>query len=556
MNVLPVIEREMRAQARHSFTYLLRVLSASALLLAALIFRADYGIGPRLGSLLFSYLNCALFVSIWVLVPLLSADCISRERREGTVGLLFLTPLKAREIVLAKGFVHGLRSLTLWLSVLPVLTIVFLLGGVTWKEAVLSVLMNFSSICWALAAGLIASSYSKPWVRAILLSAGLALCFSVVFVIFNGIMVTNAISADPSFRLGFPYQYARWQFGPNRAAYIGGPLQWHLPAGFFAATDLEAWWGDMFRVLTRASQRAWLVAAGETALLSVVFLLAAVLVAAGNLRRGWQEEPPSAKRIWFEETFCTPVIGVHFFHRWLRRKLERNPIGWLEQRTWTGRLVTWGWFAVLVSFYSVIFYAPNIVQLLPGVQTFMAWSLLMLVAVSAAGSFQRERETRVLELLLVSPMTAGEIIAGRLRGLWGQFLPSFVLMVTVWLYLGIIFHNQGNQQFSLLPFFCVGYFTLPVIGLYYSLKRSNFISSFLTTLFVGLFVPKLLSWLATWLLWVYFMANSMSPFSVISTPLSQSQPVLIFQAAIALWLGWKLHQNLVHRTFAFSTSTT
>ena len=49
MNVLPVIEREMRAQARHSFTYLLRVLSATALMLAALIFWVSYGFGPKDG---------------------------------------------------------------------------------------------------------------------------------------------------------------------------------------------------------------------------------------------------------------------------------------------------------------------------------------------------------------------------------------------------------------------------------------------------------------------------------------------------------------------------
>ena len=119
-------------------------------------------------------------------MPLLAADCISHERREGTIGLLFLTPLKAREIVLSKGLVHGVRALSLWIAVLPVLTIAFLLGGVTWKEAALSVLMNFSSICWALAAGLIASSFTKPWLRAMLLSGGLAMCFSVAFILLLG----------------------------------------------------------------------------------------------------------------------------------------------------------------------------------------------------------------------------------------------------------------------------------------------------------------------------------------------------------------------------------
>ena len=90
------------------------------------------------------------------------------------MGLLFLTPLKAREVVLAKGLVHGVRALTLWLAVLPVMTITFLIGGVTWKEATMSVLMNFSSICWALAAGLLASSVTKTWLRAMVLAFALA----------------------------------------------------------------------------------------------------------------------------------------------------------------------------------------------------------------------------------------------------------------------------------------------------------------------------------------------------------------------------------------------
>ena len=220
------------------------------------------------------------------------------------------------------------------------------------------------------------------------------------------------MGSDTGFRLPFPYTFARWQYGSNWP-------QWVLPAGFFGATDLEGWWGTMFGSLTRQSQRAWMIAESETALFSVLFLLAAVLVAAWNLRRSWQEEPPSARRVWLEQKFCTPVIGVKFFHQWLRRKLERNPIGWLEQRTWSGRLVTWGWFAVMVSFYSAVFYVPNVNELLSAVQKFMAWSLLTLVSVSAAGSFQRERESRVLELLLVSPMSASEIICGAVARLVG-----------------------------------------------------------------------------------------------------------------------------------------
>jgi len=84
MIVLPVIERELRAQSRLGFTYGLRVLGASALLLVSLVFAFSFGLPPDRGGELFGYLNCALFISIWALVPVLAADCLSRERREGT----------------------------------------------------------------------------------------------------------------------------------------------------------------------------------------------------------------------------------------------------------------------------------------------------------------------------------------------------------------------------------------------------------------------------------------------------------------------------------------
>ena len=85
---------------------------------------------------------------------------------------------------------------------------------------------------------------------------------------------------------------------------------------------------------------------------SLLALAIAALVAGAKTTRVWQEEPPSTRQRWLEKTFCTPIIWLNFFRRWMRRKLERNPIGWLEQRTWSGRLITWGWFGVIVSLLS------------------------------------------------------------------------------------------------------------------------------------------------------------------------------------------------------------
>ena len=183
------------------------------------------------------------------------------------------------------------------------------------------------------------------------------------------------------------------------------------------------------------------------ALMSILFLWLVTELAAWNLRRFWREEPPSAGRVWLEKKLTTPVLMVSFLRNWMRRKLERNPIGWLEARTWSGRLVTWGWFAVMISIYSAAFSNSDVNRSLDILQKFMAWLLLGIVAVSAAGSFQRERETGMLELLLVSPMRIGQIIGGRLRGLWGQFLPALLLLLGIWAFLSTFSpapHNIGS----------------------------------------------------------------------------------------------------------------
>src|SRR5690348_9316315 len=177
MVVLPIIERELRAAARHPFTYNLRVLGALALLVVLGMFWLRDSGGPGAAGRLFGDFHRTLFFAIWILVPLLTADSVSRERREGTLPLLFLTPLRARDIVQAKGLVHGLRSFTLWLAVLPIFTISFLGGGVDWQEVVMSALINFSSVCLALGAGLLASARPRVWTRALAGAAGLSFVF-------------------------------------------------------------------------------------------------------------------------------------------------------------------------------------------------------------------------------------------------------------------------------------------------------------------------------------------------------------------------------------------
>ena len=123
VNALPVIERELGSEARNSMNYGLRLASAAMMLgmLAACYVGLDGRIGGR-GNYFFNVLQPTLFSLIWLLGPIMTCDCISKERRDGTLGLLFLTPLRPVDVGLAKTLSGILRAFTLILAVLPVPT--------------------------------------------------------------------------------------------------------------------------------------------------------------------------------------------------------------------------------------------------------------------------------------------------------------------------------------------------------------------------------------------------------------------------------------------------
>jgi len=513
---MPIIAREMRVSARHAFTYYLRSLGAAALLVTCFFYSLQRGFSPNEGRLLFGAFHLTLFLSIWIIVPLLAADCISRERRDGTLGLLFLTRLRPHDVVVAKGLVHGMRAMTLWLAVLPALMIPFLAGGVGWREAVLSVLVNLSAVCLALASGLLASVSCKRFSSAWLLAIGLAITM---------LLLTGALAGQ---LMWMSIGTGKWAQG-----WVREYSEFVVIDGLRFISSIP--WGlqGYSRVI---SPGQLLLAISELTLISLLVLSLSIMAAGGKISRSWQDQPLSRGQLWFQETFLTPKVWVSFFHRWMRRKLERNPIGWLEQRTWNGRLVTWGWFAVIVSLYTAVLTDKNFFRNYSDMQRMMAWLLAGSVALSAAASFRRERESGVLELLLVSPMNESQIISGRLGGLWNQFLPSFALLLTVWAYFSTLFGDHKDAP--VIAFHAITFLTLPVIGLYYSLGARNVVMAFLCTIAVGILLPLLLPTLF-WFFWPG------SAGTYVETVGQQSGVQTIF--AIICW--FKLHDRLKRRAF-------
>ncbi len=149
---LPVLTQEMRIRQRGvkpfavMFVYV-AVLSIVALVtLSMIIQRPSYPVQAvgvtqnlaRQGRQLFTVLLVAQLAMISLIVPAYSAGAVSTERERGTFDLLALTLLSSPSIVLQKLLAAIAQALMLTVASLPVVSLVFMLGGVSPLEIIVA----------------------------------------------------------------------------------------------------------------------------------------------------------------------------------------------------------------------------------------------------------------------------------------------------------------------------------------------------------------------------------------------------------------------------------
>ena len=179
MILLPILSRELLSRARSRATYWTRFAVALVGILVCLesIANAPPNAPARLGRFVFNAIVSAAFL-VSCSVVFLAADTISAERREGTLGLLFLTRVRAIDVLLGKLGSVGITSLGALAAFLPVLMIPVLAGGITGGEASRKGLALLNLLFFAMVAGLCASAAQRERFRAVrgaLLILGLSL---------------------------------------------------------------------------------------------------------------------------------------------------------------------------------------------------------------------------------------------------------------------------------------------------------------------------------------------------------------------------------------------
>src|SRR5260370_35578013 len=128
MTFLPIVERELLVRTRRPTTYWHRVEVGTVAAMGGL-----HEMVPSAGSIGTTSLGKTAFGAVsWVAFMVVcgsafaTADSISRERREGTLGLLFLTRLKSYDIVLGKLCAAAVTTYYALLVFVPALAIMVL----------------------------------------------------------------------------------------------------------------------------------------------------------------------------------------------------------------------------------------------------------------------------------------------------------------------------------------------------------------------------------------------------------------------------------------------
>jgi ABC-type Na+ efflux pump permease subunit len=504
------------------------------------------GSGISNGGFLLIGLHTFLILMIFLIVPALTADCIAREKRDGTLGLLFLTPLSADGIVAGKLLVQGLRAFTLWLAVVPLLTIPFLSGGVTWFDALSAVSLEFSTAIACLGAGLLVSSFARERNLAFLLAYLLAAIFMVLFAQVIQIVVIV------SWRGFGAVDWHNWLLGRESIFLFFGARAWGLWSSLATVSNLLAkiW--------------KWLCWCSPAIAILILFLINRF--AAARIRRSWQDKPPSRLReslfnpfprsatgrvgerggLKFEVPSLVAPIFRRRFRRRMSRYLDRNPIAWLQQYSWKARVSKW---CLCLLFLAIACMGASDSEEMR--YTMMVALLLMLAGfytfVGVSG-FLEEKRSGALELLLVTPITANRLIFGRTWGLWKQFLPASLVLGGLYGETEWQMYKNGGDWSAIVPSVVAivlgGFLTLPIFATYFALRVKNLIAA------------AVLTWIALVISFIFasLAIGLFGPVLGFATPHAQALvmpvAVLLCNAAFAFLACFLLRHSLSRRLYS------
>lgn len=523
MTFLPIVERELIEASRRRNTYWSRVgVAAAGLIIGCWILAfPEFRTPARIGMALFIPLAIIAMIYCGLIGIFRTADCLSEEKREGTLGLLFLTDLKGYDIILGKLAATSLNAAYGLMALFPVLAIPLLAGGVSFGEFGRVVLVCANTLLFSLAIGMFCSAVHRDERRAMIWAFGLIAAFVV------GLPIL-AVSVE---------RFNGWR-NTGLAELVSLPCP-----GFSAVYAFE----DARRGQSGAAY-FW-ASVGTVHALSWLFLVASSWI----VPRTWQDRPLSEaalrRRQRVQELGAAPVAQRA---EGRRRLLSINPILWLVSRGRFKVASVWAFLGggVIIWVLGLTFFPRDWTDL-PAYflsALFTHTILRFWVVTEASRRFSLDRQSGALELLLSTPLPAPEMVRGQVMAIERQFAGPvlFVLLVDL-VFLMAGNHNRGWVSVCVVGMlvFVADLFALTWLGMWRGLNSRRPNRAAAASLVRILFLPWVLLGLT---LTVVGLSGG---FGFASGRFLEEYGVPALYAAISLVIdfayGWPARRNLLDR---------
>jgi ABC-type transport system involved in multi-copper enzyme maturation permease subunit len=469
MTLLPIVARELRVTSRRGSTYWTRFTAGLlAIVVGSFAWAILFRQAPReTGLWLFVWLAVIAYIYSLIAGALSTADCVSEEKREGTLGLLFLTDLKSYDIVVGKLAASSISTIYGLLAIFPVMGVPLLLGGVAPAEFWRVVLVCGNNLFLSLTIGLLCSALCKDERKSI----GLTLL--VVILLTGGWPGLVALLV-----------YAFDSSNPLRDFLREHPFALFSPSPAFACVCA---FDEPYKDMLKRSQFNWfyvslaftnLVGWGALALTTIV------------LPRVWQDKAASRQALRRRERWKLWTHGPSDVRAAFRRRLlSINPFYWLASRDRFKVGLVWLWMGAGAALwmFGLIKARRDWLD-----ETVYVWTALLAhsffkcwLAMEASRRLGADRRSGALELLLSTPLSVNEILRGQWLALLRQFGAAVALVCAVdFLFLGLgmkhVYSEDGRGVWVALclagiSIFVFDLITLALVAMWGSLRslRSN-----------------------------------------------------------------------------------
>lgn len=431
-----LLEREFVVSSKQKKLYIIRFALAAILgyiMLMGVGMASSSGSG---GGEMFAGIIIATFFLVSLFILAQTSGCISDERRQGTLGLLLLTPLQAWHVVLGKFTTRFLEGTQIFLAILPMLFMPYAIGGLMFGQMATAILVIFSQMIICVALTLLASAFFRSGATAFMISG------CVIFGIETlGVVIINGIPFLPG-----PFHPAFTYINPMAIVF----------------RQLQMTSGDLLGSL--------LTFANAVVIAIVAFLAAAIQVsrlAAGDIAFSKWKWPFRLRRKHTRAESQAPILWLHS-----GRKVKLNllifaictgVVGWTF---WTGIGDPW---------LIVPLYAGSVL-------------LSLSMSVNLIQRMQLEKEERTFELMFVSPISTREWLSQSIKSSWLVYgLP--VLMMSTAASVSTMYEEiiGGEYWNILLGILIIGYFVmdwyfLTIMSLFYGIKSRGSGGAFGTVL--------------------------------------------------------------------------